>query len=289
MNKRNNRRHGMIKSILLPIDGSKYSESVLDYGKFFAKKLDAFLRIISVIDIRLFDWSMATGADSFVPVMPTSEFQEESQKIQDEKAQKTIDKAASVLKNSEVKYELLKVSGIPVDEICQHAMKTDLVIMGIHGEYERWSQKLLGSTIEAVTRQISKPVLLVDKEFVEISRLHCGYDGSPSSNRALQMASELANILQMKLEVITVCDSGEERKMLLNEASDYLDPYGIEYNLRHETGDAADVLINACKDAPEPPMTIIGSYGHSRLREAIIGSTTVDVMRNATKPVLLAK
>jgi nucleotide-binding universal stress UspA family protein len=33
----------------------------------------------------------------------------------------------------------------------------------------------------------------------------------------------------------------------------------------------------------------MGSFGHSRLREAILGSTTVQVMRKANKPILLAK
>jgi nucleotide-binding universal stress UspA family protein len=36
-------------------------------------------------------------------------------------------------------------------------------------------------------------------------------------------------------------------------------------------------------------MLVMGSYGHSRLREAIIGSTTVQVMRSAAKPIILAR
>ncbi|WP_457566777.1 universal stress protein, partial [Caldithrix abyssi] len=84
----------MIKSILLPIDGSPYTEAVLDYGDFLAEKFGAILRILTVIDIRLFDWSVATSADSFVPIMPSTEFQEESQRIQNEKAEKVIQKAS---------------------------------------------------------------------------------------------------------------------------------------------------------------------------------------------------
>jgi nucleotide-binding universal stress UspA family protein len=279
----------MIKSILLPIDGSNYSETVLKYGIYLAKKLKAIVRVLSVVDIRLIDWSMATGAESFVPLMPSADFQAESQKMQEEKAEKVNQKAAAILKKSEVNHEIIKSSGIPSDEICHHAMENDFVIMGIRGEYEKWTNKFLGATVENVTRQVNKPTMLVDKEFSEIERIHCGYDGSSSANKALQLSAYLSDTLKLSLQIIAISASEEERKQLLNEADRYLNPYDIEYTLRHETGVPSDTLVNVQNNAPSSSLMVIGSYGHTRLREAIIGSTTVEVMRRAQKPVLLAK
>ncbi len=279
----------MIKSILLPVDGSPYSEAVLNYGDYLAQKFSAVLRVLTIVDIRLFDWSVATSADSFVPIMPSSEFQEESQRIQDEKAQKVVEKASKILNAKKRTFEVLKVSGIPVDEICQYAKTTDLVIMGIRGEYERWSGKLLGATAEAVTRQIFKPLLLVDKTFRPFERIYCGYDGSITANHALQMAAFWARELQLPLQVVAVFDSEEDRKAALSEAEQYLTPYRIDFQLRHETGDAEEALINVQNNSPVPSVMVIGGFGHSRLREAILGSTTVQVMRKANKPILLVK
>ncbi len=278
----------MIKSILLPIDGSPYTDSVLEYGMFMAHKFDAMLRVLTIVDIRLFDWSLSSGADSFVPIMPSPEFQEESQKLQHEKAEQVLKKAGDILNKSSVKFETFKQAGIPVDEICNMARQADMVIMGIRGEYERWSDKLLGITVEAVTRQINKSVMLVDKEFKPIEHIHVGYDGSDTANKALQLAAELSATLSLPLQVIAVFDSEDERNAVLDEAERYLLPYNLEYTLRHESGDVADVLVTAQKNAPGPALTVIGRYGHSRLREAIIGSTTVEVMRKSS-PVLLAK
>lgn len=278
----------MIKSVLLPIDGSPYTDSVLEYGIFMARRFNAVLRILTIVDIRLFDWSLSGGADSFVPIIPSPEFQEESQKLQHEKADQVLKKAGEILDNSGVKFESYKQAGIPVDEICNMARQADMVIMGIRGEYERWSDKLLGITAEAVTRQINKSVLLVDKEFKPIERIHVGYDGSDTANKALRLSAELSATLSLPLQVIAVFDSEDERNMVLDEAERYLLPYNLDYSLRHETGDVADVLVAAQKNAPSPALTVIGSYGHSRLREAILGSTTVEVMRKSS-PVLLAK
>ena len=279
----------MIKSILLPIDGSPYTESVLNYGQYFHKQFGALIRILSVVDIRLFDWSVATSADSFVPILPSAEFQEESQKIQDEKAQKVIEKAAEILQAKKVTYEVIKVSGIPIDEICQYAKTTDLVIMGIRGEYARWSGKLLGATAEAVTRQIAKPVMLVDKTFDEIKQILCGYDGSITANHALQMAAFFAKTMNLPLGVISVFDSEEDAQGVLKEAEQYLTPYQIKFTLKHEKGSAEEVLISEQNNATLPSLMVIGGYGKSRLTEAILGSTTVHVMRKAKKPILLVK
>jgi len=279
----------MIKSILLPIDGSVYSETVLQYGIFLAKKFKSVLRILTIVDIRLYEWNLAAGADTFVPVMPSSEFQEESQRMQDDKADKVLEKAEHILQAGKLKYELVKTSGIPVDEILLYSKTNDLVIMGIRGEYERWSNSLLGATVEAVTRQINKPVLLTEKIFNPLKRIHCGYDGSSAALKALQFAAYFASSLKLKVQILAVFDDEDEREAVLDEAEKYILPYDIDYQLRHETGEGAEVLINAQNSAPDASLMIIGSYGRSRLREAILGSTTVQVMRKAAKPVLLAK
>lgn len=279
----------MIKSILLPIDGSNYSETVLQYGMFLAKKFGSVLRILTIVDIRLYEWNMAAGADNFVPIMPSTEFQEESHQMLENKAEQVLEKAKDLVTQSGISFQLIKTTGNPVDEILEYSKTNDLVVMGIRGEYERWSNNLLGATVESITRQISKPVMLVEKKFEPFRRILCGYDGSNSANKALQLSAYYSSALKLPLHVISVFDTQEERDSILNEAEAYLEPYQIKYLLRHESGDVDSILVSAQNNAPEASMMVIGSYGHSRLREAIIGSTTVQVMRKADKPVLLAK
>jgi nucleotide-binding universal stress UspA family protein len=279
----------MIKSILCTIDGSPYSEAVLRQGVFLANKFDAIIRVLTVVDIRLFDWAVATGADSFVPVMPSADFQAESQRMLEEKAKNVIDKAADILGKENVKFELVNTSGIPVDEICDAARQNDLVIMGVRGEYERWSDKLLGVTLESVSRQISKPTMLVDRDFKEFNRIICGYDGSNSANKALQLSAYFSSSMKLPLDIITVSPSEEERNAILREAEKYIQPYQLQFNLISREGDVAEILVQAQNEISDPTLIIIGSYGHSRLREAILGSTTVEVMRTASKPIILAK
>jgi len=59
----------MVKSILLTIDGSAYSEGVLQYGIELAKKFKAYLRVLTVVDIRFFESTIAIGVEGFAPIL----------------------------------------------------------------------------------------------------------------------------------------------------------------------------------------------------------------------------
>jgi nucleotide-binding universal stress UspA family protein len=279
----------MIKSILTPLDGSIYTDTILQYAVYLSKKFSAPIRILNVIDIRLTDIGINQTADSFVSLVPSVEFQTESRKILEDKSAKIISKASKILEKEGVQFEAESIIGLPVDEICDYAMQNDLVVMGARGEYEKWTKKFIGDTVELVSRQISKPLFIVEKKFTKFERIQIGYDGSVHANNALQIAAFLAKSFNIQLQVIAVFDTEDERAAVLNEAERYLTPYEISFHLRHETGHAADRIISASKNSPVSPITVIGSYGHSRLREAIIGSTTVEVMRNAEKPILITK
>jgi len=279
----------MIKSILLAVDGSIYTESVISTGMDLAKKLKAHLRVYTIVDIRIYEWVLNTGAEGYMPVIPSNMFHEESHKFHQERADALLNKVSEHLQKSGISFESGKMEGSPADLICELARQVDLVIMGARGDYARWGDRLLGATLEAVSRQIQTPLMIVDRTYLPFSRLTCAYDRSESGTQALKLSAYLADELKLPLEVVTVHDDESERSTILSEAKKYLQPYQITTHFRPETGDPASVLIQVTEKIPQPTVLLMGSYGHSRIREAIIGSTTVQVMRKAVKPIILAK
>ena len=279
----------MIKSIFLAIDGSTYTDSVIDHGIHLAKKLNSVLRIHTVIDIRMYEWVLNTGGEGYMPVIPSNVFHDESFKFHSERAEELINSVRKKLADSGVDFEADHVEGAPVDVICEISRQVDLVIMGARGDYARWGDRMLGETVESVSRQITSPLMIVDKKYVPVSSITCAYDRSESSNNAMKLAAYMAGELKQPVDVVTVNDDQTEREEILDEARKYLAPYGLNTKFRHEVGDVGKVLINATRDVPEPTLLVMGRYGHSRIREAILGSTTVEVMRGAEKPILLTK
>ena len=279
----------MIKSILLAVDGSAYSEFVLKYGIELAKKFKAHLRVLTVVDIRIFEWAVAIGVEGFAPIIPSTTFQEESQRLLDEKADKVLARSGEVLQKAGVDFDLEKASGAPVEVICEKSRLSDLIVMGARGEFERWSDKMLGATLEAVARLAIKPLWVVRKEYRPIKTILLAYDGSTHANRALPWAGFLAEKLHAPVHVVNVNDSSEEAKRLLQEAVDYLQSYRIpEVKPIKKEGDQPEKIVETAKDS-QANLIIMGSFGHSRIREAILGSTTVQVMRKSPVPILMVK
>ncbi len=279
----------MVKSILLAVDGSAYTEFVLRYGVTLAKAFDAQLRVLTVVDVRFFEWAVAIGVEGFAPVLPSTAFQEESQKILEEKAEKVLERAGAMLKSEGVPFTLEKESGSPVEVICEKVKVADLLVMGARGEFEKWSDKMLGATFESVSRLSIKPIFVVHKEFRPLQKMMLAYDGSENSNRALPWAGYWAEKFQVPLYVLTVNENTEEGHAVLEEAAAYLQSYTIpELSTLLKSGDTAETIVGTVKEI-QADTIIMGSYGHSRIREAILGSTTVQVMRKSPVPVLMVK
>jgi nucleotide-binding universal stress UspA family protein len=279
----------MIKSIFLAVDGSIFTDTVVDYGIDLAKKLNAFLRVYSVIDIRIYEWVLNTGGEGYMPVVPSNVFHDESYKFHSERADVLIGTLRKRLKENGIKFEADKIEGDPVEVICDVSRQVDLVIMGARGDYARWGDRLLGATLESVSHQNHSPLLIAGQVYKDFNSIICAYDRSESSNTGLKLSAYLAEQLNLPIEVLTIHDDARERDKILEEARVYLEPYKLKSQFRHEAGDPAKTLIQVTKDVPDPALLVMGSFGHSRIREAILGSTTVQVMRKAYKPILLAK
>ena len=279
----------MIKSILLAVDGSVYTDAVVAYGLDLAQKLKAHLRVYSIVDIRIYEWVLNTGAEGYMPVIPSDIFHEESHKFHNERADALLNKVSERVHRAGLSFDSAKLEGSPVELICEFARQVDLVIVGARGDYARWGDRLLGATVESVSRQIQTPLMIVEKDYRPFQMLICAYDRSESATQALKLSAYLARELKFPIEVVSVHDDEGERINILNEARKYLQPYQIISSFQPQGGDPAAALIQSTEKSLQPAALVMGSYGHSRIREAIIGSTTVQVMRKAIKPIILSK
>lgn len=280
----------MIKSILLPVDGSAYTESVLRYGIELGRALDALLRVLTVVDVRSYEWVAAFGSDGFVPVVPSPSYREETERLLNEKADQTLQRAESLLKEeaADVRFTTEKVADSPIDAIVARENIADLIIMGQRGEYAKWESRLLGATVEAVSRQAEKPLMVVGQKHRPIRSILLAYDGSKAANRGLQVGAEIAFGLKTSVTLLTVQREREWAERILAEAKTYLEAFDLDVETRWTSGDPDDAILGTITEDGFD-LAVLGGRGHSRLREAILGATTVHVMRKSPVPVCLVK
>lgn len=142
-----------MKSILIPVDGSDYSNKAIEAGKEIAKAFDSKVTILNVISAEL---SLVAGRGNFmyIPVLP-DEFPDYSVEILAEAKQRFEGMSNLV--------ETVSKQGNVADIIIEYAHENDidLVIMGSHGLGALKNRLMTGSVTTRVLHHIDKPVLVI--------------------------------------------------------------------------------------------------------------------------------
>ena len=278
----------MFNNLLLAVDGSNYTDCILQTGIHLAKKFNSKIHLLTVADVRIFEWATAVGADGFVPIVPSGVYQEESKKIIDEKCDKILEKCSDILAEQGLKFDIHRVIGAPADSILEHLHIADLTIMGKRGEFASWDKKSLGATTETVSRASFKPILVVEKDFNPFKNILIGYDGSKHANRMLLFIGHLAEALKSNVKIMCICNDLELGEKRCLEAIEYLSSYDLKPSYVVNQGHPEEKIIEFAAENIFDLISI-GAYGNSRIKEAILGSTTEYILRFSTTPVLFAK
>lgn len=176
------------------------------------------------------------------------------------------------------------VRGDLIEKIVEHAHAADLVLLPDAHEagVPPWP---LGRLVRAVAR----PVLLASQAVVPIRRIAVAYDGSIGADRALQTSVDIAiNWPAPRPDVILLAVSrgGESKNELLGAAEQYVRGYDLDYKTRVLEGKVCEALCTAA-DEEGASLLSMGAYNHSSLREALLGSTTDEVVEHRHQPLLL--
>lgn len=279
----------MIKHILLALDGSDHARTAFQYALWLAERFQAELSGLHVIDIVSVEgpfFQDISGALGFEPYLDVTGKVRQALR---ERGQHLVDEFAAICNERHITYETTLATGIIANEICERARTSDLVVIGHRGTNERFSTGLLGGTAESVTRKSPRPVFMTPMQFSPLTNPLLAYDGSPRASTAMHLAAEFCAALQLPLTVLSVAHrekNGEDK--LLEEARHYLTSYGIPLTLLPSVGHANQRIIECIKERKHD-LLFIGAYGHSRIIEMVLGSTTEYVLRNAPCPVFLSR
>jgi nucleotide-binding universal stress UspA family protein len=280
----------MYQNILLCTDGSPAADVAAEYAVCLAKQLGGRVTALYVTDVRILegpllaDFSGALGAQPYSALLPQFE------QIQREKADAILKAVSSRCAAQGVKSEVIRETGGLVGTMLDHETDADLVVLGQRGEHARWSEGMLGSSVERMVRASVKPCLVTSDRFRPIKHILLAHDGSAESTKALRAGIELAVDLGAELTVVTVCqrDNEETASKILQQAHRQAVEKKLAAHAQLEHGNAEAEILKLCERIGAD-LIVMGAYGHTRIRELILGSTTSHVLRKAQVPVLLTR
>lgn len=277
----------MIKTILLGFDGSEHARAAARYALWLAERLQGRVVGLHVVDIVSIEGSFMHDISGSLGFEPYLDFSSKMRGVLEERGRGLLDTFATEAAARGVPAETVLGMGIVANEICERAHTADLVVIGHRGLNERFSTGLLGGTSESVTRKCPTPVFISPMTFAEIRSPLLAYDGSARAAAVMQQAAEFCATLSLPLTVLTVNRDEEQGKRLLGEAEAYLAPYGLTVRCESQhTGNAPERIASFIREQGHD-LVFIGAYGHGRIIEMVLGSTTEYVLRNADCPVFL--
>jgi nucleotide-binding universal stress UspA family protein len=146
--------------------------------------------------------------------------------------------------------------------------------------------------IEAALFDSGRPVLVVPYVQRGPAKLDRGlvcWDGSRNSARAVGDAMPLLERAKA-VEIVIVGDRSKSREIPGADIAKHLARHGVNVEVKEIVApdlDAANVILSHAADVSADFM-VMGGYGHSRLREFILGGVTRSILNTMTLPTLMS-
>lgn len=276
----------MIKNILVALDGSEHSHAAIEHVLWLAERFGARVTGLHVIDIVSIEGSFLHDISGSLGFEPYLDFSSKMREVLQERGRAMLAEFAERCAEAGVQADTAMDMGVIANEICERARTADVVVIGHRGINEKFTTGLLGSTAESVTRKCPKPLLVCPMNWAGIASPMLAYDGSPRSSSAMQAAAEFCMSAKLPLAVVHVTKDEAAGDKVIEEARRYLASYQVDSTFLCLTGTAPEKIVQTIRER-QHDLLFIGAYGHSRIIEMVLGSTTEYVLRNSPCPIFL--
>ncbi len=281
----------MMKSILVCTDGSRHGDTACEYAVYLAQRLKAHLTGVHVLDSRMLEGPLMADISGWIGAQPYSSQLQQFREMLEQKGNVIIEAFNDRCAKAGIKGEGVIRMGHPSRVLIDEEVRTELVILGQRGSHADLVGEALGSTAERVVRHSIKPCMVTPPTFREINKIMVAYDGSGHASQALHEAIELAQALSAELIILTVAEEDDVERVneISREAMKLAEAHECRaVNLVSEDRHSSQSVLDNAKEQG-CDLIVMGAYGHSRIREMILGSTTTYVITHSDVPVMLVR
>ena len=282
-----------MSKMLAFIDGSIYSDSVCDHVIWAAAGDQFDVSLFNVIEGAYnvdapSNFSGNLGAEAKNKLLAElSELDQKRAKLAQKKGRLVLDLARDSLINGGLtNVEIHLRNGDFVETVTEFQGNSDLIVIGKRGEAADFAKLHLGSNLERLIRSTNRPVLVAARSFKPIKRVLVAFDGGRSSYGAIDYIASNKSYVELECHIVVVGHDGSRGHKQSIHAENLLKKAGMNYTVFFERGEPEKV-ISEHVEKHDVDLLVMGAYGHSRIRNLMIGSTTTQMIRSCLVPVLL--
>ncbi len=170
------------------------------------------------------------------------------------------------------------------------ARRFDLSVVGQREPNKMTPEDLF---VEGALFESGRPVIVVpyiQKAGIKLNHVMVCWDGSRAAARALADAMPLLQKAKQVDVVIIANDRGKSDEIPGADIGQHLARHGLEVEVKRLTSpdiDVASTVLSYAADS-STDFIVMGGYGHSRLREFVLGGATRGMIAAMTVPTLMS-
>ncbi len=280
------------KKVLACVDQSDYASHVADYATWVAEHLEAPLELLHVIDRHQ---EVASGVDRSGSLeMDAQEHLLERFSAEEGEKNRAAREDGRLFLNG-LKARCSQRTRLSVDTrqrygqllttLKEQESSVAMYVLGRRGESASRSRRDLGRHVEAICRQIRRPILTVTDDFRPPRSLLVAFDGGRMTRRGVELIAARNSLNALPVHVIMSGRRGQDSARHLEWAENTLKTQGFSVDVSFIPGDPEQVVTRAIEER-EADMLIMGAYSHSPWRSLLMGSRTNDLLRASQVPTI---
>jgi len=275
----------MVKDVVVNLTGGHPQDFAADFAISLAAGFSAHIAGVAFIYEPIIPGDMLGG----IPTDLIEVQREENRKA----AEAAVDRFEAAAKAAALSAETRVVDASlagAADLFGRIARRFDIAVVGQARREQGASEELL---IEGALFGSGRPVVVVpytQKEGLKLDRILICWDGSRPAARAIADALPLLGRAKTVDIVVVIGERDKSGEITGRNMRRHLARHGIETEIKHITasGGVAQNAILAHAAETGATFIVMGGYGHSRLREFILGGVTRGILKSMPVPVLMS-
>jgi nucleotide-binding universal stress UspA family protein len=277
-----------IRDIIVHLDATAPSAARLDLAAALARKHDAHLTGLAVIEIALPPIASPDGGGAALG--PLLDAMRRDALAEAEGLRASFE---ATLQRTGTRGGWVQVEGMTAEQVAVHGRHADLIVLG--QDQPDGATPTAAAVIEAALFSSGRPVLVVPHagRFDGVGRRAIlGWNARREAARALHDALPLLvggeGAMVLTVDAEPGADGHGEQPGA--DIARHLERHGVRVTVENATSDGldvADLMLNRATESAAD-LLVIGAYGHSRLRELVLGGVTRSILRQMTLPVLMS-
>jgi len=283
------------KYILVGIDGSAISDSLVQYAIWLSKSNNLPIKLLHTIE-HSYRTENQNHEGNLTPNIRHELLEElsgkerEQSKILLAKGKDLINTAKQAVLDAGLDNVVAKLRHGTLPEAVEDLKdEIDLLMLGSKGKSHQNDDKGLGYHLEQAIKATNMPVFIAKKEYKQPKKVLFAYNGSPTAKRALTMIAQDTLCKEpLELHVVNVADDKKLATKLVQKAEKTLQQSNSTIITKTLSGDTLEQLITY-QQKYNIDLTVMGAFSHGKLHGFFFGSFTVKMIQQSDTNFLLIR